>query len=147
MNKSIPLRKCIHEYQYSDPGMWRSSILDPNDPPNPETTGSSGILIGLAWGVNSGILERQTYQPVVEKAWEGLTHLAVQKSGLLGYCQPVGGSPKPVIDTRDHTCLIPINNVTYPHMAWPQAGPDSTSDFCVGLFLLAANEVQKMAPL
>ena len=83
--------------------MWRSSILDRKDPPNPETTGSSGILIGLAWGVNSGILDRQRYQPVVEKAWEGLTQLAVQKSGLLGYCQPVGGSPKPVILIREHT--------------------------------------------
>ena len=77
--------------------MWRASILDRNDPPNPETTGSSGILTGLAWGVNSGILDRQKYQPVVEKAWEGLTQIAVQKSGLLGYCQPVGGSPNPVI--------------------------------------------------
>ena len=98
--------------------MWRSSILDRQDPPNPETTGSSGILIGLAWGVNNGILDRQTYQPVVEKAWQGLTSLAVHKSGLLGYCQPVGGSPKPVPPCPDqhlyqHLLPPPFTNFVF----------------------------------
>jgi hypothetical protein len=38
----------------------------------------------------------------------------------VGYCQPVGGSPGPT-------------------------SPTNTSDFCVGLFLLAASEVLKLA--
>ena len=59
---------------------------------------------------------------VVLKAWNGLIKVAVQESGRLGYCQPVGGGPKP-------------SNVTL------------TSDFCVGLFLLAAEQVAKMALL
>ena len=42
---------------------------------------------------------------------------ALQESGLFGYCQPVGGSPQ--------------NNVN----------ASSTSDFCVGQFLLAAAQV------
>lgn len=103
-------------------GMWRASVLDPTDPccTNPETTGTSGITFGIAWGVNNGILDSAIFQPVVEKAWAGLSKLAVHESGLLGYCQPVGGGPQP-------------------------AKQDSTSDFCVGLFLLAAEQVAKLS--
>ena len=49
-----------------------------------------------------------------------LSTKALQPSGLFGYCQPVGGSPAHNID------------------------PDSTSDFCVGLFILAATQVAQV---
>ena len=112
----------------SPDGMWRASVLDPTDPhcTNPETTGSSGMTFGLAWGVNNGILDRDTYAPVVEKAWKGLTTIAVAPpssplpSGHLGYCQPIGGGPQP-------------------------AFANSTSDFCIGLFLLAGEQIAEMA--
>jgi rhamnogalacturonyl hydrolase YesR len=99
-------------------GLWRASILDPDDPhcPNPETTGSGGILAGLAYGVNSGVLDRATYLPVVQKAWLGLLGCLDGDSGLLGYCQPVGGGPQP-------------------------ASATDSSGFCVGLFLLAAEQM------
>lgn len=113
------MAETLKRMQSSD-GMWRASLLDPAQVPNPETTGTSGVLIGLAWGVNNGVLDRATYLPVIDAAWHGLNALAVQSSGLLGYCQPVGGGPNP-------------------------ATPTSTSDFCVGLFLLAAAEVAKLA--
>ena len=88
--------------------------------PNPETTGSSGIAFGLAYGVNSGLLPRATFEPVVRKAWAGLVAIAVQRSGFLGYCQPVGAGPGP-------------------------SNASLTSDFCVGLFLLAGSEMAKLA--
>ena len=46
---------------------------------------------------------------------------ALSDRGLYGYCQPVGGSPE--------------HNIN----------PTSTSDFCVGQFLLAATQVYKLA--
>lgn len=74
---------------------------------------------GLARGVNAGYLSRDKFLPVVLKAWNGLTTLALHDSGLVGYCQPVGGGP---------------------------GNPNSTdtSDFCVGQFLLAGSEVARL---
>ena len=109
----------LKRVQGSD-GLWRASVLDPLQVPNPETTGSCGMLLGLAWGVNAGVLPAAEYGPVALAAWAGLGKLAVHPDGLLGYCQPVGGGPAP-------------------------ATPTSTSDFCVGLFLLAAEQMAQMA--
>jgi len=108
--------------QQSD-GFWRASILDPSQVPNPETTGTSGMTFGLAWGINAGILDRKEYLPVVAQAWQGLTTIALhQNTGKVGFCQPVGGGPA-------------------------EATKENTSDFCVGLFLLAAEQVHAMATL
>jgi len=104
--------------QQSD-GMWRASLLDAAQVPNPESTSTGGMLFGIAWGINSGILDREEYLPVVNSAWNGLTTLAIHEDGFLGYCQPVGGGPAP-------------------------AKPSDTSDFCVGLFLLGASEMVKI---
>ena len=101
-------------------GMWRASLLDPASFPNPESTGSSGLLFGLAFGVNHGYLDHATYAPVVEKAWRGMSTINLHADGFLGFCQPVGGGPA-------------------------NANASDTSDFCVGLFLLAASEVAAMA--
>jgi rhamnogalacturonyl hydrolase YesR len=115
------MAKTLKSVQSAD-GMWRASVLDPTDPSctNPETTGTGGMTFGLAWGVNNGVLDKAEYGPVVISAWNGMTKLAVQDSGRLGYCQPIGGGPK-------------------------ASNSSLTSDFCVGLFLLAAEQVAKMA--
>ncbi len=97
-------------------GMWRASLLDADAFPNPETTGSACFTFALAWGVNNGILDAATYTPVVLKAWQGLTTLALQPNGFVGYCQPPNGQPAP-------------------------ASPTDTSDFCVGQWLLAGSQV------
>lgn len=107
--------------QTSD-GCWGPSLLNETGYPPPETTGTSSFVYGLAYGVNQGILPRADYLPVVERAWGCLDGIALQNSGLFGYCQPVGGSPE--------------HNVS----------PNSTSDFCVGLFLLAVSELAKLTP-
>jgi len=106
----------------SKDGCWRSSLLNVTGYPSPETTGSSCFTYGIAYGINNNILDSATYLPVAEQAWTCLSQTALQPSGLFGYCQPVGGSPE--------------HNIS----------PNSTSDFCVGQFLLAATQIAKLAP-
>jgi hypothetical protein len=60
----------------------------------------------------------------VRKAWDFLTKVAVQSNtGRLGYCQPPGGGPANASATF---------------------GSNSTSDYCVGMMLLASAEVAVM---
>jgi rhamnogalacturonyl hydrolase YesR len=73
-------------------GLWRSGLLDPRAYPLPEASGSAFIAYALAWGVNQGILDRNTHAPAARKAWAGLlTH--VYADGRLGCIQPVGAAP------------------------------------------------------
>jgi len=37
-------------------GMWRTSLYDPAQYPNPETSGTGFFSYGLAWGIRSGLL-------------------------------------------------------------------------------------------
>jgi rhamnogalacturonyl hydrolase YesR len=73
-------------------GLWRPSLLDSQEVPVPETSGSGFFCYALAWGINHGYLDRKTYLPVVKKAWQGLIG-AVRPDGKLGYVQPIGASP------------------------------------------------------
>lgn len=77
----------------------------------------------MAFGINAGILSAVKYHDTVSSGWDCMSQKALQPSGLFGYCQPVGSAPEPNID------------------------PNSTSDFCVGLFLLASTEMYKLAAL
>jgi rhamnogalacturonyl hydrolase YesR len=99
-------------------GLWRANLLDPDAVPNPETSGSGFFCYAIAWGINAGLLKRSAYEPVVERAWEGLTG-AVHPSGRLGWVQPVGDRPEPA--TRQ-----------------------STRAYGTGAFLLAGSEVLRM---
>jgi rhamnogalacturonyl hydrolase YesR len=96
------------------PGGYWNSDLTGTDNAGPESSGTSFFLYGLAWGLNNGILDQNTYLPVVEKAWNFLANTAIQPSGLLGYVQPSG--PGPTLAT-------------------------STYDYGVGAFLLAARQM------
>ena len=73
-------------------GLWRPSLLDPQEVTIPETSSSGFFCYALAWGINNGFLDRQTYLPVVKKAWQGLTG-AVHPDGKLGNVQAIGASP------------------------------------------------------
>jgi len=75
-----------------DDGLWRSGLLDAQAYPLPEVSGSAFIAYALAWGVNEGILDRQTYSPAAHKAWAGLL-AHVYADGRLGCIQPVGAAP------------------------------------------------------
>lgn len=99
-------------------GYWTRSMLDPEHAPGPETSGTAFFTYGLLWGINNGYLSEEEYGPVVEKAWNYLTTTALQPDGRIGYVQPIGEKaiPGQVIDA------------------------DSTADFGVGAWLLAACE-------
>ena len=99
-------------------GLWRANLDDPAQYPNPETSGTAFFCYAMAWGVNNGLLDRDTFVPVVMRAWGGLTRY-VHPDGKLGYVQPVGADPKP-------------------------ATADMTHEYAMGLFLLAGEEMVKL---
>ncbi len=111
------LAKALKESQQAE-GYWTRSILDPEHAPGPETSGTAFFTYGFLWGINNGFLSKEEYLPVVEKSWKYLTEVALQDNGTLGYVQPIGerAIPGQIIDKN------------------------STADFGVGAFLLAASE-------
>src|SRR5690606_17581803 len=102
-------------------GYWSRSILDPAHAPGYETSGTAFFLYGFLWGINNGYFPKETYSSVIEKGWNYLTKIALQKDGKVGYVQPIGER------ANQH------RNV----------GPETTSDFGVGAFLLAATEYSR----
>jgi rhamnogalacturonyl hydrolase YesR len=76
-------------------GFWRPSLLDSEDVPVPETSGTGLFCYALAWGVNKGLLDRSRFEPVVRRAWNALER-AVKKSGRLGWVQSPHSRPAPV---------------------------------------------------
>ncbi len=96
-------------------GLWHSDLLDAADYPQPEMSGSSLITLGLAWGVNHGVLDRATYAPVVARAWRGMVN-QIYADGRLGNIQQTDGAPNYYL-------------------------PGSSYNFGVGGFLLAGEEV------
>jgi rhamnogalacturonyl hydrolase YesR len=103
-------------------GYWTRSILDPEHAPGPETSGTAFFTYGFLWGINNGILNKEKYLPVVENSWNYLTQVALQENGAVGYVQPIGEKaiPGQIVDKN------------------------STSDFGVGAFLLAASEMYRL---
>ena len=99
-------------------GLWRPSLLDPQDAPVPETSSSGFFCYALAWGINQGYLDRQTYLPVVKKAWQGLVG-AIHPNGKLGWVQQIGAAPA---------------KVTF----------EDNQEYGSGAFLLAGSEMYKM---
>jgi rhamnogalacturonyl hydrolase YesR len=76
-------------------GLWRSSLLDFEEYPIPESSGSGFFTYGLAWGINSGLLDREAALPAVKRGWQGL-NWALQPSGKLGWVQQIGYDPRSV---------------------------------------------------
>jgi unsaturated rhamnogalacturonyl hydrolase len=105
----------------SEDGLWRSSLLDPEEYPIPESSGSGFFTFGLAWGVNSGLLDADTYLPAARKGWEGLVW-AQQPSGKIGWVQQIGYDPRSVT-------------------------ADDSMEYGTGAFLLAGGEMLRMASL
>ena len=103
----------------SGDGYWRSSLLDPDSRPNPETSGTGFFVFSLGWGVKQGLLDRAKYEPAVMKGWDALVR-AVQPNGMLGWVQQIGAEPG-------------------------SAGADSTEVYGTGAFLLAGTAVHALA--
>lgn len=100
-------------------GYWRSSLLDPDSRPNPETSGTGFFVFALGWGVKQGLLDREKYEPAIMKGWDALVR-AVHPDGMLGWVQQIGAEPG-------------------------SAGADSTEVYGSGAFLLAGSAVHALA--
>jgi len=87
--------------------------------PGKETSGTAFFTYGLIWGINNGYLNEKKYLPTALKGWQYLSKDALQPDGKIGYVQPIGDKaiPGQVIDAN------------------------STANFGVGAFLLAASEM------
>ena len=107
----------IAQLQGSD-GLWRASLLDPEEYPAPELSGSTLMVYGMAWGVNEGVLDAATYKPVIERAWRGILQ-HVYADGRLGDIEQTGAEPAPYMPTASYT-------------------------YGVGGYLLAASELKRM---
>jgi len=114
------MAEALKNCQRSD-GFWNMNLGDPDHYPAPETSGTGFFTFGLAWGINNGFLDRNTYYPTVAKAWNGLTAIAIQPNGNVGNIQGVGEFPR---DPSVFTTAV---------------------DFGVGAVLLAAAEVAKLS--
>lgn len=99
-------------------GYWSRSMMDEQQAPGPETSGTAFFTYGLLWGVNHGYLPARKYRKTVDRAWRYLTETALQPSGKVGYVQPIGEK------------AIPGQVVNQ----------NSEANFGVGAFLLAACE-------
>ena len=104
-------------------GYWTRSLLDPEHAPGYETSGTAFFTFGYLWGINNGILDKETCLPVALSAWEYLSGRALQGSGHVGYVQPIGEK------------AIPGQVVS----------EQSTADFGVGAFLLACAEMKRFS--
>jgi len=101
-----------------DHGLWTASLLDPEQLPTGESSGSSFFTFALAWGVNNGFLDAAAFEPAVKKAWKALV-ANVNDEGRLGYVQQVAGSPYPFYEHESQV-------------------------YATGAFLLAGSEMHKL---
>ena len=93
-------------------------MMDPQQAPGPETSGTAFFTYGLLWGINNGILPMKPYEKTIHRAWNYLNTKALQPDGRVGYVQPIGEKaiPGQVVDAH------------------------SEANFGVGAFLLTACE-------
>jgi len=75
-------------------GFWNADLLDESDFGGKETTGTALFVYGMAWGVRNGLLDSDTYLPVLLRAWQAITAEAIHKDGYIGYVQGTGKEPK-----------------------------------------------------
>ncbi|MDR1716100.1 MAG: glycoside hydrolase family 88 protein [Prevotella sp.] len=113
------MAKKLAELQLKE-GYWSRSLMDPDYASGYETSGTAFFTYGYLWGINNGLLSKDEYAGTVEKAWEYLTTIALQENGKIGYVQPIGENA-----------------------AQHKVDAETTADFGVGAFLLAASEMSK----
>lgn len=74
-------------------GFWRTSMLDIETYPDPETSSTGLFVYALAYGINQGYLSKEKFLPVVIKGWKALV-ASVDTEGKVCWVQPVGQAPK-----------------------------------------------------
>ncbi|WP_158563209.1 DUF4861 family protein [Chitinophaga silvatica] len=106
----------IKRLQSAD-GTWHASLLDPDNYPAKETSGTGFYVYALTWGVNNNILPAAEFLPVVQKGWQALIG-CVQPNGKLGFVQVIAAAPG-------------------------KATAEDTDVYGIGAFLLAGSELIK----
>jgi len=114
------LAKAVIKSQQPE-GYWTRSMLDPQHAPGYETSGTAFFTYGLLWGINNGYLCKWRYSSAAKKGWKYLSTVALQPSGKVGYVQPIGEKA----------------------ISGQVVNADSTANFGVGAFLLAASEMTR----
>lgn len=112
----IDMVNALIKWQQKD-GFWRTSVIDPEEFPMPETSGTVLIAYAMMLGINLGILD-ESYFSAVEKAFNGLNKEAVFPSGKIGWVQIVADRPGPV-------------------------DKNAENDYAVGTYLLLCREIIK----
>ena len=108
-------------------GFWNVSLHDANNYGGKETSGTALFVYGMAYGINNGILKKETYLPIIQKAWNAMTTESLHENGFLGYLQSTGKEPKEG---------QPLSYDKIPDF----------EDYGLGCFLLAGSEVYKIKP-
>jgi unsaturated rhamnogalacturonyl hydrolase len=57
---------------HGNDGLWRPSLLDPEEVPHPETSGFCILMLRDCLEFNNGILDLTEFVIVLREAWEGL---------------------------------------------------------------------------
>ncbi|QBE61910.1 glycoside hydrolase family 88 protein [Pseudoduganella lutea] len=122
-------------------GLWRPSLLDPEEVPIGETSGSGFFVYGLAWGINHGLLDRAATWPALARGWAGLM-TRVRSDGYVGYVQPIGSAPR---SEEAYLTVMPDGTKVHAPPKPRVLDPDSTQDYGTGAFLLAASEMLRLA--
>jgi Glycosyl Hydrolase Family 88 len=119
LSRLTPTGRAADVGKSPDDGLWRPNMADPLQIPVPETSGTGFFCFGLAWGINNGLLDRPTYEPVARKAWAGLV-ANVSEEGQVLSGQNVGDRPAEL--KREHS-----------------------HEYVTGAFLLAASQMYQLA--
>ncbi|UDQ98075.1 glycoside hydrolase family 88 protein [Lentisphaerota bacterium WC36G] len=111
------MSSALIKWQNPRNGLWAMNIIDHNEYPLYETSGTAFFCYGLFWGMNNGLLDVNTYLPYAVKSWNGLNE-KVTAEGRVTYVQPVGYAPD-------------------------KFKPNDTEIYGVGAYLMAAEEYLK----
>ena len=116
--------KALLPIQRTD-GFWNVSLHDSTHFGGKELSGTALFVYGMAWGINHQVIDRDTYLPVLLKAWNALVKDCLHPTGMLGYVQGTGKEPK---DGQ------PVGYTNIPDF----------EDYGLGCFLLAGSEVYRL---
>lgn len=124
LNDFKAMMKALLPIQRKD-GFWNVSLHDPTNYGGKELSGTAMFVYGMAYGVNQGILDRDTYLPALLRGWDAMIDDSLHDNGFLGYVQSTGKEPK---DGQ------PLSHTKVPDF----------EDYGLGCFLLAGSEVYKL---
>ncbi|MEO6523408.1 MAG: glycoside hydrolase family 88 protein [Mucilaginibacter sp.] len=121
----LEMTKAIAPLQRTD-GYWNVSLKDSTHFGGKELTGTALFVYGMAWGINNGLIDKKTYQPIIVKAWNAMEKSSLHPEGFLGFVQGTGKEPK---DSQ------PVSYTNIPDF----------EDYGLGCYLLAGAELSKLA--